>query len=96
VDGRDKPGHDEDLLNGIIDSIFKEPKKRGVEPVIASEAKQSFFCCGHGLLRFARNDGKRSLATSPRNAPESLIIFRPTEGVGNAGGPWHPQPRVHL
>jgi hypothetical protein len=29
----------------------------GAVIVIASEAKQSIFCCGYGLLRYARNDG---------------------------------------
>src|SRR6266581_7133808 len=35
-------------------------------------------------------------AASPRNAPEPLINFPPKEGVGNAGCPLHPRPRVHL
>src|SRR5467141_4156565 len=58
----------------------------------------------NGLLRrFApRNDGKHTLtantrfATSPRDAPEPLIYLPPKEGVGNAGCPLHPRPRVHL
>ena len=39
---------------------------------------------------------KHTFTTSRRDAPESLKIFRPREGVGNAGCPLHPQPRVHL
>src|SRR5215213_2944939 len=35
-----------------------------------SEAIQSFFMPGHGLLRFARNDGGCSFAFSQRIAPE--------------------------
>jgi hypothetical protein len=31
---------------------------------------------------------------SPRNAPEPLINLSPKEGMGNAGCPWHPRPRV--
>src|SRR5712691_7765414 len=52
----------------------------------------------NGLLRrFApRNDGKHTFATSPRNAPEPLLNLPPKEGVGNAGCPLHPRPRVHL
>src|SRR6266851_8059903 len=33
---------------------------------------------------------------SPRHAPEPLMNLPPKEGVGNAGCPWHPRPRVHL
>ena len=39
---------------------------------------------------------KRTLATSPRHAPEPLINLTPKEGVGNAGCPMHPRPRVQL
>src|SRR3981081_4867986 len=28
--------------------------------------------------------------------PRFAFIFRPLEGVGNAGGPLHPRPRVHF
>jgi hypothetical protein len=52
----------------------------------------------NGLLRFARNDGKsrRDSTSSRREAPEALINLSPKEGVGNAGCPWHPQPRVRF
>jgi hypothetical protein len=39
---------------------------------------------------------KRAFAISPRNAPEPLMKLSPIEGVGNAGCPLHPRPRVHL
>jgi len=39
---------------------------------------------------------KHTFATSPRDAPEALMKLPPKEGVGNAGCPLHPQPRVHL
>src|SRR6267143_2363989 len=39
---------------------------------------------------------KRASTTSPRNAPEPLMNLPPKEGVGNAGCPLHPRPRVHL
>ena len=61
-----------------------------------SEAIHSFFARRDGLLRFARNDGKHTFATSPRHAPEPLMNFPPIEGVGNAGCPLHPRSRVHL
>src|SRR5216684_5820845 len=39
----------------------------------------------------------RSRPAARCDAPESLhFIFRPKEGVGNAGCPLHPRPRVHL
>src|SRR5216684_6409638 len=51
--------------------------------VIASAAKQSIlsFCCGHGLLRFARNDGStigslkiESVAKYERATPSAVIL----------------------
>jgi hypothetical protein len=44
----------------------------------------------------ARRNSKRALTTSPRDAPEALLNRPPIEGVGNAGCPLHPRPRVHL
>src|SRR6267143_564041 len=67
--------------------------------VIASEAKQSILSLRlYRLLRCARNDGnsRRTYTFSPRHAPEPLINLPPKEGVGNAGCPWHPQPRVRF
>src|SRR6267378_4300706 len=64
----------------------------------SDEAIHSFFTRRDGLLYSARNDGKsrRAFATSPRKAPEPLMNLPPKEGVGNAGCPLHPRPRVHL
>ena len=45
-----------------------------------------------GVLAFIRH----TFAASPRNAPEPMINLSPKEGVGNAGCPWHPQPRVRF
>src|SRR6266581_7353299 len=39
---------------------------------------------------------KHTFASSRRDAPEALLEFPPKEGVGNAGCPLHPRPRVHL
>src|SRR6202049_3396322 len=39
---------------------------------------------------------KHTFAPSPRHAPEALMNLPPKEGVGNAGCPLHPRPRVHL
>src|SRR6266446_3972920 len=36
------------------------------------------------------------LRASRRDAPELCIYFPPKEGVGNAGCPMHPRPRVQL
>jgi hypothetical protein len=66
--------------------------------VIASEAKQSSLASllPHGLLRFARNDGRYSFAFSRREAPElcKCSTLEKSEGAGKAGCPLHPQPRV--
>ena len=48
-----------------------------------------------------RNDGvcsnsKHAFATPRRDAPGSCIYLPPKEGVGNAGCPLHPRPRVRL
>jgi hypothetical protein len=39
---------------------------------------------------------KRAFAPSRRGAPEALLYLPPKEGVGNAGCPLHPQPRVRF
>jgi hypothetical protein len=42
-----------------------------------------------------QKSNRRHNPTFPRRvAPELCIVFRPSEGVGNAGCPMHPQPRV--
>src|SRR5712691_9327752 len=69
--------------------------------VIASAAKQSMAAAKDGLLRrFApRNDVTpipQTTSSSRREAPEALLYLSPKEGVGNAGCPWHPRPRVYF
>ena len=39
---------------------------------------------------------KHAFMSPQRQAPEALINLSPLEGVGNAGCPWHPQPRVRF
>src|SRR6266478_4602845 len=43
-----------------------------------------------------RSNSKHALTPSRREAPEALLNRPPKEGVGNAGCPLHPRPRVHL
>src|SRR6266852_649067 len=92
-------------------SIFKQPKtfscRRHCE---RSEAIHRRHGKKDGLLRGACHRARiratrwlamtwncrRYFTTSPRNAPESLLDLPPKEGVGNAGCPLHPRPRVHL
>jgi hypothetical protein len=78
--------------------------------VIASGAKQSILplrskdgllrgACHRARIRATRwlaMTSKHTFATPPRHAPEPLINLSPKEGVGNAGCPLHPRPRVHL
>src|SRR5229473_1759321 len=73
----------------------KQPIARAV---IASEAKQSIAPRKERMDCFAAlaMTSKHTFATSPRNAPEPLMNLPPKEGVGNAGCPLHPRPRVHL
>jgi hypothetical protein len=50
---------------------------------------------GHDECRHL--DSRHTLATPRREAPEPLInLSPPFEGVGNAGCPLHPRPRVQL
>jgi hypothetical protein len=67
------------------------------------ESRDSGFDASHrpGMTESApipnmTSKSKHAFATSPRNAPEALMNLPPKEGVGNAGCPWHPRPRVHL
>jgi hypothetical protein len=68
-------------------------------------ARRSLSSGGHSADPLAGDDDwecgafvamKHTFATSPRHAPEPLINRPPKEGVGNAGCPLHPRPRVHL
>ena len=49
---------------------------------------------GHDECRHL--DSRHTFTPSPRHAPEPLMNLPPKEGVGNAGCPLHPRPRVHL
>src|SRR5712672_3176430 len=44
----------------------------------------------------AMTKNPHTTSPSPRNAPEALMKLPPIEGVGNAGCPLHPQPRVRF
>src|ERR1700704_1063865 len=44
----------------------------------------------------AMTKNPHTTSPSPRHAPEALLKLPPIEGVGNAGCPLHPQPRVHF
>jgi hypothetical protein len=45
-------------------------------------------------MRAAQDGGTHTFALSRHNAPEACQNLSPKEGVGNAGCPLHPQPRV--
>src|SRR3981189_2797184 len=61
----------------------------------SSSAKTRFALLpGHDEYRHL--DSRRTFTLSPRHAPEALMNLPPKEGVGNAGCPLHPRPRVHL
>jgi len=80
---------------------FKQQRGRDIEAVIASEAKQSMIgeatrrldCFVASLLAMTT---RYDSAFPRRDAPGSCMKDSPgkTEGVGNAGCPMHPQPRV--
>src|SRR6266852_4615036 len=52
--------------------------------------------CFAPLAMTSNRNSNHTFAASPRDAPEPLINLSPKEGVGNAGCPWHPQPRVRF
>src|SRR5260221_10422506 len=63
---------------------------RGVSPGEANELR--------ALHNFQTAKTKPNMLSRPRGAmrPSRAFTFRPKEGVGNAGCPLHPRPRVHL
>src|SRR6267154_6276519 len=73
-------------------------KRSIARAVIASAAKQSISPRKERMDCFASlaMTSKHTFASSPRNAPEPLMNLPPKEGVGNAGCPLHPRPRVYL
>jgi hypothetical protein len=83
------------------DLISNSQDAPGFNTVIARVAKQSIVqCASSGLLRrFApRNDVAPNTNTNSHSRdamrPGRERTLRPSEGVGNAGCPPHPQPRV--
>src|SRR6266568_4717064 len=66
--------------------------------VIASAVKQSILSLRGAMDCFTAlaMTTKHTFAASQRNALESCMNLPPFEGVGNAGCPLHPRPRVHL
>src|SRR5229473_1131331 len=86
----------ERVATATMDSIFHTAEvDRHCE---RSEAIHRAAQRKNGLLRFARNDVELQtrLHDLARQAPEPLMNIPPKEGVGNAGCPLHPRPRVHL
>jgi hypothetical protein len=91
-------------------NIFKQPKKRHCEPTgranarpMTGSAKQAIKQQerkGGLLRRFAPRNDVAQISDTPspsrRSAPELCMHLSPKEGVGNAGCPQHPQPRVHF
>jgi hypothetical protein len=83
------------------DSLGRHKFNFRLPTVIASAAKQSIVprkermdCFVASLLAMTANG--HSSAISRRNAPELYTNLPPKEGVGNAGCPVHPQPRVRM
>jgi len=71
-------------ISGILDRPLEPVIGRHDAPTRWRTMTAEEFVCGH------------SFATPRRDAPESCMNLSPLEGVGNAGCPLHPQPRVHF
>ena len=95
------------LRSFLTDSHFKQPKPSlrangSRERALDDRLREAIHRAAkrkNGLLRCARMDVdiiSHTSSTSRRQASESLLYFPPKEGVGNAGCPLHPQPRVRL
>src|SRR6267143_3328977 len=65
------------------------------QTVIASEAKQSILPLRGEMDCFAALAMTANTRSRPRR-PMRPSRIPPKEGVGNAGCPWHPQPRVRF
>ena len=67
-------------------------------PSLRAKRSNPFFLSGFmdffASLAMTKNPDVRS--SSRREASEALLDLPPKEGVGNAGCPMHPRPRVHL
>ena len=80
--------------------IASEAKQSRARAVIASEAKQSIaprkerMDCFASLAMTASPDAHSRSRGAMR--PRFCVYLSPKEGVGNAGCPLHPRPRVHL
>jgi hypothetical protein len=66
--------------------------------VLWGEARLMSFAHTNFIRFKQQNESKHDFATPRRATPESLMNLSPrkTEGVGNAGCPLHPRPRVHF
>jgi hypothetical protein len=90
------------------DSVFKQPapslRAQAKQSISAAQKKEwiasrSLSSGAHSRDPLARNDVAtipHTTSPSRRDASEALMNLPPKEGVGNAGCPLHPQPRVHL
>src|SRR5437660_9042937 len=73
-------------------------------PVIASASEAIHLCRKESMDCFVAYAPRNDVALIPhtpsssrREAPEAFLLSSaPLEGVGNAGCPLHPRPRVHL
>jgi hypothetical protein len=74
--------------SAVMPAPFKSPRPRRL-PGSCRCARRSLEVNSSTLI-FVRRD----LATPRRDRPGCAFISRPLEGVGNAGCPMHPQPRV--
>src|SRR5258705_9789629 len=63
---------------------------------MTGSAKQSIAAAEMDCFAALAMASKHTFTFPPRNAPEPLMNLPPKEGVGNAGCPWHPRPRVHF
>jgi hypothetical protein len=59
-------------------------------------ARRSLSSGAHSRDPVAGDDEWEIIAPSRREASEALLNLPPEEGVGNAGCPMHPRPRVQL
>ena len=71
--------------------IHNHDREYGSGPAPSGASPMCTCTSGNDDVSFAD-----TTSSSRREAPEALMNLPPKEGVGNAGCPLHPRPRVHL
>ena len=78
--------------------LIRGPHLASLGPGSAAQRTGHETCFTRIRAHYLTDNSTRDFAFSRRDAPEGCMNFPPLreEGVGNAGRPMHPQPRVRM